>query len=192
MGIEDGTCEFALTRPLEYSRNGTTEKALHVVLREPGMDHVAHYLRLKQIITQAQFAVAKIAGDINRMRDSIPVNVNIDIGEEVKPITENASDIEKESDQLADSMSMMLQAVEVDIREFISIFETMACMKARKPIVLVDGVQAMTTALWAGLKPDDAYNMAVRWCTFFAMPSEMGGQTISGQQSGSPTGRTAA
>lgn len=185
MGIEDGTCEFALTRPLEYSRNGTTEKALHVVLREPGMDHVKHYLKLKQMLMRAQMELAKQAGEINQLRDSI--------GEEVKPITDNADEMEAQADEMAGAIALALQAAgSVDIGEFIDTFEVMACMKARKPLVLVDGIQAMTSALWANLKPDDAFNMAARWLSFFVTRFEAGEQTTSGPQSESPTGRTVA
>lgn len=185
MGIEDGTCEFVLTRPLEYSRNGTTEKALHVVLREPGMDHVKHYLKLKQMLMRAQMELAKQAGEINQLRDSI--------GEEVKPITENADEMEAQADEMAGAIALALQAASsVDIGEFIDTFETMACMKARKPIVLVDGIQAMTGALWATLKPDDAFNMAARWLSFFGTPPDERGKIILDQQSESASQRTVA
>lgn len=185
MGIEDGTIEFKLTRALEYSYNGGAQQADHVILREPGMDHVKHYLRLKQMLMRAQMELAKQAGEINQLRDSI--------GEEVKPLSDDVEAIEGQADDMAEAIGLALQAAEsVDIAEFILTFEAMATMKARKPIALVDGHQAMTQSLWSNLKPDDAFAMAVRWCAFFGMPSAEGVKTISGRPSESHTERTEA
>lgn len=185
MGIEEGTTEFKLTRALEYRLNGQAELADHILLREPGMDHVKHYLKLKGLIMRSQMDLAKQAGEINKLRDAI--------GEEVKPIVDNSADIEAKADDMTEAVTLALQASEsVDIGEFIETFEQMACMKARKPIALVNGHQAMTQALWANLKPDDAFAMAVRWCSFFGMPSGEGGKTSSGPLSESHTGRMEA
>lgn len=185
MGIEDGTTEFELTRPIEYSRNGSAQPTTLIVLREPGMDHVKYYLKLKQMLMRAQMELAKQAGEINKLRDSI--------GEEIKPLSDDVEAIEAGADDMTGAISMALQAAEsVDIGEFIETFEHMATMKARKPIVLVDGHQAMTQSLWALLKPDDAFNMAVRWCSFFGTPSEGGDKITSDPQSDSVTGRTVA
>jgi len=185
MGIEDGTTEFTLIRPIEYRLNGSAESTSNVLLREPCMDHVKHYLALKQMIMRAQFDLAQRADEINKMRDNI--------GEEVKPFGQNVADLEAQAEENANLIAIALQASgAVDIGDFIGTFETMACMKARKPICLVDGRQAMTGALWAMLYPDDAFHMAVRWCSFFAMPSAEGLRTTSGPQSDSATGRTVA
>lgn len=185
MGIEDGTTEYQLSRPLEYRVDGGAAFAEVVLLREPGMDHVKHYLKLKQMLMRAQMELAKQAGEINKLRDSI--------GEEIKPLIDDAERIEAEANDMSEAISLALQAAQnVDIGVFIETFEAMATLPARKPIALVDGRQAMTQALWASLKPDDAFGMAVRWCSFFAMPSEGGDKTISGPQSGYVTGRTAA
>lgn len=185
MGIEDGTTIFNLTRAIEYRLNGGPQTANHVLLREPGMDHVKHYLKLKQMIMRAQMDLAKQAGEINKLRDTI--------GTEIKPLDQEAKDIESQTDDIAPAMALALQAAEsVNIGDFIETFEQMACMKARKPICLIDGQQAMTSALWANLKPDDAFEMAVRWCSFFAMRSDEQGKTISGQPFESHSGRMEA
>lgn len=184
MGIEDGTTEFYLSRPIEYKSGGGSEHTSLIVLKEPCMDHVKHYLKLKSLIMRAQMELAKQAGEINKLRDSI--------GDVVKPITEEAEALEAQTDEMDEAISLSLQAADnVDIGEFIKTFEAMACLKGRKSICMIDGKQAMTTALWANLKPDDAFKMAVRWCAFFGMPSVGGAKTTSGQQSESAIQRTA-
>lgn len=176
MGIEEGTTEYRLQRPIEYRLNGQPETTDLIELREPGMDHVKHYLKLKQMIMRAQMELAKQADEINKLRDSI--------GSEIKPLADEVEAIEQGAEDMAEAMSLALQAaVSVDIGDFIDTFEIMACMPARKPVCMIDGRQTMTGALWKTLKPDDAFNMAVRWCAFFGMPSDQGGQTISGRQS---------
>lgn len=185
MGIEDGTTEFKLTRPIEYRVNGEVAMAGMVELREPCMDHVKHYLRLKQLLMRAQMELASQADEINKLRDSI--------GEEVKPIDQDVENLERQAEDMAPALALAIQAAKnVSIEDFIETFAAMACLKARKPLAMVDSRQAMTQALWATLKPDDAFNMAVWWCSFFATPSEGGGKTSSGQQSDSATQRTVA
>ena len=115
------------------------------------------------------------------------------VGEIVKPLHEDVEAIESASEELDEAISLALQAADnIDIGDFIDTFRDMACMKGRTSICMIDGRRAMTTALWAKLKPDDAFNMAVRWCSFFAMPFEKGATNTSDQQSESHSGRTAA
>ena len=185
MGIEDGTTEFKLTKPIEYRLNGSAELSDTVLLREPCMDHVKHYLKLKQFIMRAQMELATQITEINELRDSI--------GEEIKPLNQEVENLEQQAAEIAPAIGLALQAAKsVAIDEFIGTFETMACMKARKPIALLNGQQALTQSLWSTLRVDDAFNMAVWWCSFFAMPSDVQGKTTSVQQSESHTGRTVA
>lgn len=184
MGIEDGTTEFKLTRPLEYRFNGNAEMADFILLREPGMDQVKYYLKLKQMIVRAQMDLAKQATEINKIKDAI--------GEEVKPLVEGVAEMEAQSEEIGQAIALALQTSTVDIGDFLEAFAAMACMKARKPIALVAGHQAMTDALWATLKPDDAFGMAVKWCSFFAMPLAGGEKISSGQPSVSASERMEA
>lgn len=178
MGIKEGTCKFYLTRGVDYKHNGSNVTAGHVLLKEPGMDHIKHYMQLRQMITRAQMELAKQAGEINKLRDAI--------GEEVKPLSEETERIEAED--MSEGLSLALQAAEsVDIGKFIDTFEKMATMKGRSSVCLVDSETAMTHFIWGNLKPDDAFNMAVKWVSFFGMPSGEGGKTISGQPSESHT-----
>jgi uncharacterized membrane protein len=182
MGIQDGTCEFALSKGVNYKFQGSTVTAKMVTLKEPGMDHIKFYLKLKQMITRSQMELAKQAGEINKMRDSI--------GEIVKPLNEDVERIENETDDIHEVISLALQASEtVDIGNFIETFEKMACLNGRKSICILDGHQSMTSVIWSNLKPDDAFNMAVRWCSFFGMPSEGGAKITSGQPSELPMER---
>jgi len=171
MGIKGGTVEFPLTRGLDYKRNGRTETASHVVLQEPGMDHVKFYLRLKSMLTRSQIEFAKHAGEIQES-----------IGEVVKPLAEEVDRLESETDATHEMVSIALQASDtVDIGQFIGTFEKMVCVRSGKAIVMVDDKQVMTRVMWNNLKPDDAFNMSVRWCTFFGMPSQGGEKNILDQ-----------
>ena len=76
--------------------------------------------------------------------------------------------------------------------DFIGTFEKMILKPARKPIAKVNGEVVMTSTLWNNLNPEDAYNMALRWCAFFAMPSQEGTKITSEQPQESPTERMEA
>lgn len=185
MGIEEGTTEFTLTRPLEYRYQGSAEFADTVILREPIMDHANYCLKLKQLITRGLLDVQKIFGDRSSPGDNL--------AREIKPFHESMDEIEQETQSNRELISIAIQASStVDISEFVETFGKMACLKARKPIALVDGRQTMTSALWSNLKVDDAFNMAVWWCSFFAMPSLGGEQITLEQQQGSLMERTEA
>lgn len=185
MGIKDGTTTFELSRPIEYRHNGDAVETTNIVLKEPGMDHVQHYLKLKQLIMQSQMGLAKYADKINEVRDSI--------GDVVKPLTENVDQLEEDTKSFEKMISFSLQTAEnIDIAQFISIFKTMATMKGRTSICMIDGRRTMTGPIWDTLKPDDAFDMAIRWCAFFAMPSIGGDRISSGQPSDSVSDRTVA
>lgn len=174
MGIEDGTTTFTLSRPIEYRVNGQPEFTDQILLKEPGMDHIKYYLKLKQMIMQAQFGMMKAAGDLNTIREQI--------GEEVKPFTEDVTALEAQTPEIEEGITLCMEASEkADLPGFVATFEAMACLKGRTSVCMIDGKQAMTAALWATLKPDDALKIAVRWCAFFVMPSAGGVKISSGQ-----------
>lgn len=181
MGIHDGSFEYDLKRPLNYKFEGQTETANTITLKEPGMEHIKFYSRLKQMITRSQMELAKHANEIQKMQDSI--------GTVVKPITEEAKQLEDDFEDVYHGFTLALEAAEtVDMGVFMSTFAKMVCAPgARKAICMVDGKVVMTSALWGNLYPDDALEMAVRWCAFFGTPSREGMKTTSVPQSESPT-----
>ena len=168
MGIKDGTTEYKLKQQLEYRYNGNAELATHVVLKEPGMDHIKFYYRLKQMIIQSQVEVQSKQSDIiQEAREANQV-----VGEVVKPFHESVEDMEQKAINMVPAVELGLQvATCIDLGEFIDTFRKMATMKARKSICVVDGKQQMTESLWQMLHPDDGFKMACWWCSFFAMPS---------------------
>ena len=89
MSIKDGTCEFQLTRGVNYKSQGSTELAETVTLKEPGMDHIKFYMKLKQMIMRSQMELAKQASEINKLKNTI--------GEEVKSLNQEADSIESET-----------------------------------------------------------------------------------------------
>ena len=182
MGIKEGDCVFELQQPLEYNFEGKKNTADHVILQEPGMEHIKFYLRLKQMLTRAQMELATKAGQIQD-----------DIGEVVKPFKDDVDKIEADSEEVFNMYKICIEASNtVDIAQFHSTFQKMACVTARKGVVMIDGKRSMTDALWNLLTPDDAFDMALRWCSFFAMPSIEGEKKESVPQLKSVTQRTEA
>ena len=185
MGIKEGSFEFRLSKPLEYSMGGNRAEAEMVQLFEPTMEHSQYYLKLKQLLTRSQMDLAKQIENLDELRDSL--------GQQVKPFHEDVDKLESENDQMFEAFDAALNASEsVDVSMFQKQFEKMILKPAKKPIAKVDGRVVMTSVLWSNLHPDDAWNMAVRWCVFFAMPSLEGTKKSSEQQSDSVTERMEA
>lgn len=180
MSIKDGTYKFKLSKELEYKFKGSTRKTDFVVLKEPVMGHIKFYSKLKQMVTRVQMELAEQYSKLNKMRE--------DIGDVVKPMNDTADRIEDEADDTFQALSLGMQSSEkVDLSVFIEIFRKMILSPAKKSICLVNGDVVMTDALWDKLEPDCALDMAVRWCAFFAMPSEGGRKTSYDQPSESHT-----
>lgn len=167
--IHDGTTEFFSERPVSYTDKGVVKESNAFVLREPGMDHYKHYMRIKQMFM-------RVFQEVGEKRKEIDI-----AGDEVKAIEE---DHEQNSAEFAELLEMLLLASEkVDASDFIDTFRAMACMASAKPIVMIEGEQRMTDAIWSTVHPDDGYKMAVRWAAFFGMPSGEGRKTSSSKLS---------
>lgn len=176
MGIKEGTCEFTPVAPVVYKHKGSDRTAEVIELREPGMEHIKYYLKLKQMVTRCQMELAKQAGEFDKIQESI--------GEVVKTVPEEAKKLEDDAAMIEEGLSLALLTSEsVDIAAFISTFKNMACLPAKKRLCMLNDEVAMTKAIWEIMKPDDAFNMAVKWCSFFAMPSVEGEPITSGQPS---------
>jgi len=174
--IHEGTTEFNSQHEVPYSRKGVTTETTLFVLREPGMDQFKHYMRIKQMLMQ----VLREIGEKRKGGDLEPEDIS---GEEVEAIE---LDHEESAEELAGALEMMLLASEkIGVSDFVETFRAMACMRANKPVVMLDGDQAMTDAIWMAMHPDDAYKMAIRWAAFFAMPSVDGLKTSSNKPSDS-------
>lgn len=157
--IHNGTTDFESVHEVAFTLKGEVRQTNSFVLREPGMDHYKFYMRIKQMLMQAFVEM----GEKHKKGD-------VDIsGEEVKAIED---DHEENSEEFAEVLGMLLlTSSKVDASEFMEVFRAMACMRSVKPIVLLDGEQAMTDPIWSTMHPDDGYQMAIRWAAFFATPS---------------------
>lgn len=171
--IHDGTTEFFSDHEVSYSCKGAIKQTTAFVLREPGMDHYKHYMRIKQQFMQMFME----AGERHKDKEADMS------GEEVKAIED---DHDQRSEEFAATLEMLLlTSTKVEASDFLDCFRAMACMKASKPVVMLDGEQSMTDAIWSTMHPDDGYKMAVRWAAFFAMPSADGQKTMSNKPSAS-------
>lgn len=172
MSIHNGTTDFTTKSPISYTDKGEVKEAYSVVLQEPCMDHCKHSLKIKQMVMRVFMEVGK-----NR-KDAEDAS-----GEEVKPLDEGH---DESSEELASVLeTLMLTSETVDVSDFFESFRAMVCMKARRPIMMINGEQAMTDAIWQNVNPDDAYRMAIRWTAFFGMPSGGGQKTTSNKPSSS-------
>lgn len=172
--IHDGTTDFFSDHEVSYSCKGVAKETTSFVLREPGMDHAKYYMPIKQLVMKAFMAL----GEKHKSKSE-------DLsGEEVKAIED---DHEEMSDEAAESLgAVFLISDVVDVSNFMEIFRAMACMTSNKPIVMLDGEQRMTDAIWSTMHPDDGWKMAIRWTSFFAMPSADGQKKSSSKPSTSP------
>lgn len=168
--IQEGKVEFFLTRSFDYTPGkGQTEKATHLVLQEHGMEHLGHWMQMRQMVTRAMTSMALKFKDQEVPGDSVVV------GQEVKGIKDvDAEEYGQESKEAEEAINMaLMMADDVDASEFVEIFGKMVVTNKGRSICLVDGVVPMTSSLWLKMKPEDAYNAAVRWAAFFAMPDAL-------------------
>jgi hypothetical protein len=169
--IHEGTTDFFSEHEVSYSAKGVSKETHSFVLREPSMEHAKFYMPIKQLVMKAFMAL----GEKHK-------NQSNDLsGEEVKAIEE---DHEEKSEEAAETLgAVFLISDVVDVSNFMETFRAMACMGGNKPIVMLDGEQRMTDAIWSGMHPDDGWKMAIRWTSFFAMPSVGGQKTLSNKPS---------
>lgn len=172
MGIHNGTTDLTTKSPISYTDKGEVKETYSVVLQEPCMDHCKHSLKIKQMVMRVFMEV----GRNRKEQDDVS-------GEEVKQLDEGHEDSAEELASVLETL--MLTSETVDVSDFFEAFRAMVCMKARRPIIMLDGVQAMTDAIWQNVNPDDAYRMAIRWTAFFGMPSGDGQKTTSNKPSSS-------
>jgi len=69
---------------------------------------------------------------------------------------------------------MLEQSDRIDINDFTQTFKEMACLRTDTPVVICNGLEPMKEGIWEKVGVDDAFEMAVRWCSFFATPSDRG------------------
>ena len=133
MGIKSGDFTFKLRKPLKYKFDGDSHEADHVVLKEPGMEHLKFYLRLKQMLMRAQLELAGKASQLEEVA-----------GEVSKPFKDQVDEIESQTEDVYQMYSVCIQRAEsVDIGQFIGTFEKMVCLVARKGICMIDGRLSM-------------------------------------------------
>lgn len=172
--IHDGTTDFFSDHEVSYSKKGVETQTTSFVLREPGMDHAKFYMPIKQLVMKAFM-------DLGEKHKNSREDLS---GEEVKIIED---DHEEKSDEAAETLgAIFLVSDVVDVSNFMETFRAMACMQCDKPIVMLDGEQRMTDAIWRTMHPDDGWKMAIRWTSFFAMPSADGQKKSSSKLSTSP------
>lgn len=177
MSIENGTVEYRLKNPFKYAHGGDSQcESKYLELNEPTMEHFKHYSKLKQMLTRAQFDFAAMAQNMG-MSDANDMS-----GEEVKPFHESSSDHES-TEENEEAIKLCIQTSDkVDLFEFVDTFRKLIIARTRKPICMVDSVEKFTESMWDKLNVDEAFNIAVRWCSFFVTALIVPQSQRSGQQ----------
>lgn len=186
MSIKDGEVCYYLQRSLKYSNNGQSTEAEFILLREPGMEHQDGYTKLSQYVSRAQISSAKIVQDMNLEEATQPEEV----GEELKKFHEQAEEMESESEEIEEALTLSLRLSDIDNAEFLKTFEKICLKKgAKRPLALVDGLQTvpLNKALWDRLHPEEAFCIAIKWCVFFVTAADIRNKNKSGKASGSDT-----
>lgn len=186
MSIKDGEVRYFLQKSLKYSNSGQSEDAEFILLREPGMEHQDGYTKLSQYVSKAQIFSAKMVQDMN-LSESEPSE---EIGEEPKKFHEQADEMESESEEIEDALSLSLRLSDIDNAEFLKTFEKICLKKgAKRPLALVDGLQTvpLNKVLWDRLHPEEAFRIAVKWCVFFVTAVDIQRKNRSDKQLESDT-----
>lgn len=180
MSLIDGKTEFELSRPVTYSHKGETIQGHVLALYEPAMEHSKGYRRISQMLTRCAMEMAIL-------RDKLGAGEKqTEAGGRVLPALHEA-EAEHEAQAVIDEelIRVTLEAAERS-DEFVEVFGDMVCAQSRKPLCMVDGQERMTRAIWDRLHPEDAFNTAIRWASFFATPS-LSQRNASGRRPESPT-----
>lgn len=183
MTVREGFVLHYLKSPVCYSHKGETKEAVHLELREPGMQHGRHHFKLRQMLTRAMFEMSQVADELGVEKEDDSA------GTEVKKLHETDEEAyQKETEDTVEAITLGISmASKVDLGEFVEVFGRMACMGKQGSVCLLDGVEPMTEPLWKRMNPLDAEAAAIRWAVFFAMPDALANK-FSGKPSGSPSG----
>lgn len=167
MGIKEGEVKYYLKKPFKYANQGQTTEASHILLREPGMEHQNGYYKLTQFITKAQM---QAAGQARKFGFGSQEEIEDIVGEEAVPLNKQTEEIENESREIEEFMSMAVKMADIDIVEFMKTFQKIAIKPgARKSIALVDGNPTipLTQTMLDKMHPDEAFDLAIKYCSFF-------------------------
>jgi len=182
MGIREGETKYILERPFKYSNGGQTQEANHILLREPGMEHQRGYYKLTQYITKSQMQAAKMFQEMGGVDSEDLLN---NVGEEQTTLIDQADGLENESEETEGMISMSIKMSDIDIIDFMTTFEKMVTkIGAKRPLAIVDSnpTNPLTKVLYEKLHPDEAFGLAVKFCSFFVTAVDIQPKTKSDQE----------
>ena len=167
MSIEDGKCIYKFKKKFTYSLNGQMKQAEFLELREPGMSHSGGYYKIKQTVTGVMISGMLEFEKLGFDKDEIVS------GTAVKRLHDKDPDEhENESNELSEMLSMLFGFSDKhSLDHLVSDFSKIACKSGEKSICAIDGEQMMNSDLWKLLHPEDACAAALKWASFFCMPS---------------------
>ena len=167
----DGTMEYRLKKPVQYSKDGQFVDAEYLEFSEYSGPHRKEYFKLRQFITSVVLTVEKAAE--GRSKKDVAA-------EPQKPIADQTEDEHSVSaDDLAAVVGLGFQMdSSVDTEAFVETFRSMVC-NAKKPLCKLDGVTNIRPETWDGMHPDDQFDAAVKYCCFFGIG--LGGISVSGR-----------
>lgn len=164
----DGTMEFTLRKPLDYSNGGNFEKATFLQLNEPTGKHNKNMRRLSAMVNSAFIELSKLRKDIEIDNEKVTT-----VKKSFSDLTEEghikASDEGAELIATAFSMSGDINKQEEFIEEFHN-----ALIKDTQPrICLIMGHDSapFLDTHWENLDYRDQIDLAVKYAAFFRIGS---------------------
>ena len=92
--------------------------------------------------------------------------------------------VEEDSANLKLAFKMALRlSKSVQTFRFVDTFRKMVVKPVQNPICMIDGERRMINDLWNKLTPNDAFEMAIEWASFFATALREAGKTMLETQS---------
>lgn len=163
MPLSQGTHFFMLTSAVPYSRDGGTQNAQYVELREPDHSHFTEYMHLKQSVTALQLAVGEQA---RKQGDAEDMNA---AAQEAKGLQDQSDEgHEQAAKEVGAALAMAFGiAPHVDMADFVAAFGKMAARGSRGSVAALDGVQPMTDSIWQRVSLEDKLTMATEYAAFF-------------------------
>ena len=167
MGLHDGITIYKLKKSFTYHSGGNIETCTEVLLREPTSQHTPFYMRMRQMITKASADVLK---NMTPVMDALNESEG---GQKITALSEKREEEhENEAADSAEFISMaILQADRVDAAEFVNEFAKLVTANSDVSIAACNSKEKLKASDWKKISPEDQFDMAICWCSFFVMPS---------------------
>ena len=159
----DGTMEYALKRPVKYSKGGDFIDATFLELGEFSSKHRKHYLKLKKMIERAMISAQSSLKDVAQSDGYADHRARKGLDEQ------SEEDRELDAKEAYDFINACISfSPDLDLEDFVTVFAEMVC-KPEAPLCKIDGEVNIKPEVFADMHPDDQLDLALRYCGFFGI-----------------------